>query len=271
VYDRTTNTFANATFFKPAEKNPDELSFKLAPLVIQEVVNGIKSPSRVFGALTPEAGKVTADASLPTIYTLMDAVELSGASRIRLSYVWFYPSIAMLGSLPGDQKTNTGPQIGFLQGVRITLNSAGLPVIWEMLAPVEGLQAIYVAQSIEAAVAAQYGKPLPARRFAVERALDETPETLVPRVLDDGPVAMGPIVYLSAISGEVTTIICRCMAAQVRNLAETRIYELQPFSSIPDSVASHIRRPAGARAAFWPGDAATDKRLEKMLRLPKDF
>src|SRR5512143_4089936 len=52
------------------------------------------------------------------------------------------------------------------------------------------------------------------------------------RALDDSPVVMGPIVYLSAGSRAVSTLICRCMPAQAKKLVSTSTYDLQPFFSV---------------------------------------
>ena len=95
----------------------------------------------------------------------------------------------------------------------------------------------------------------------IERSTQGAPRVVVARVIDDGPVAMGPIVYLSAGARAVSTLICRCMPAQVKTLRTTAAYDLLPLPAIPSELLS--RTPG-----FWPGDSPTDNRLEKWLRLP---
>ena len=96
-----------------------------------------------------------------------------------------------------------------------------------MLAEDSAAEPIFASQNLESAAVAQFGKPLPGRRYALERSLTEAPRVIVARVLEDAPVAMGPIVYLRAGTCSVSTVICRCMAAQVKRLAATSPYQLQ--------------------------------------------
>jgi len=131
---------------------------------------------------------------------------------------------------------------------------------------------ICVSQSLEAAAQTEFGKALPGRRYAIERGLDEAPATIVARVIDDGPIAMGPFVYLSAGRRVVSTLLCRCMPAQVRKIVATGNYDLEPFQSGPGaSLLTQAKALSNERTAFWPSDAAGDVPLEKRLRLPKAF
>jgi hypothetical protein len=156
-----------------------------------------------------------------------------------------------------------------LQGIRITLNSAGQPMVWEVLADSSGADLIFVAQSLEAAALAEFGKALPARCYAIERSVEEAPNVVVARVIDDGPVAMGPFVYLSADTRVVSALICRCMPAQARKLLATGIYDLVPFQSgSTTSLIAQARALSNERTAFWPGGSTGEERLEKCLRLP---
>ena len=83
---------------------------------------------------------------------------------------------------------------------------------------------------------------------------------------------MGPIVYLSENTRDVSTLICRCMAAQAKELAGTSIHELLPFQSVTNSsLLAQARAGTSQRVAFWPGEKTSDDRLEKCLRLPGTF
>jgi hypothetical protein len=255
IYQRATNEFAQADFFKPAEPKTNDLIFSLAPLILQEVNGGKEPLSRPdrFGTLSLSNGVLVLDRSRPAIYWQADNVQLKGKAHLRLSYLWCYA----LASAAQD----AGPAGLPLQGIRVTLNSAGQPVIWEVLADSSGTELIYISQSLEAAAAAEFGNPLPRRRYSIERSPEAAPKVVVARVIDDGPVAMGPIVYLSAGTREVSTLICRCMPAQAKKLMGTSVYDLLPVQALP----------AGVPPALWPPDPPTSHPLEDSLRLPSAF
>jgi hypothetical protein len=176
---------------------------------------------------------------------------------------------------PGDNLTGRPgirPNGLPLQGIRITLNSTGQPVIWEVLADSSGVELVFVSQNLEAAAVVEFGKPLPGRRYAIERTVAEALNVVVARVIDDGPVAMGPIVYLSARTRAVSTLICRCMPAQAKRLLGTSAYDLLPLQATPaQPLLTQARARARDRTAFWPDDAPSDSRLEQCLRLPSAF
>jgi hypothetical protein len=239
-------------------------------LIIQEVGPGHKGQQTgdrklvqdQFGSLTLSNGSITMALSQPAVYVWPETVQWKGTNHTQLTYLWFYRAESRRPSESGLP----------LQGIRITLSSSGQPVIWEVLADSSGAELTFVAQSLEAAASAEFGKPLPGRRYSVERGLDEAPETVVARVIDDGPVPMGPIVYLNAGTRAVSTLICRCMPAQSRKLSSTSTYRLLPGQNdSADSLLPRTRPKSNYRAAFWPGDGQSQKRLEKCLRLPGSF
>ena len=129
-----------------------------------------------------------------------------------------------------------------IQGLRITLNRAGVPVIWEPLFPDENLRMLFVADSLEAAAAAEFGQPLPGRRYSIEPCLEQEGPIVVAKVIDDGPVPMGPIVYLRAQTREITTVLCRCMPAQIRQVAASQQYDLLPMENLITAASILSRR-----------------------------
>jgi hypothetical protein len=277
IYQRATNEFAQAVFYKPAESAAKDLTFSLAPLLLQEV-NGAKEPSSWpdrFGTLNTSHGTPFLDRSRPAIYWEADAVQIKGTALARFSYVWCYaPDSPEQERAQGIRSATAGPaKPGLpLQGIRITLNSAGQPGIWEVLADSSTAKLFFVSQNLEAAARAEFGKPLPGRRFAAERSVEAAPEVVVARVIDDNAVAAGPIVYLSAGTRAVSTLICRCMPAQAKKLLATSTYELLPFQAAStNSLIIQARFLLQERAAFWPGDDLDGKRLEAGLRLPEAF
>jgi hypothetical protein len=258
IYSRATNEFATAHFLKPAEPQAPDVTFKLAPLIIQEAL--ADEPLRDgFGALSLSNGILCLDRSAPTVYVHVDQVEIGSKSRQRYTYLWCYSAG---NSVQNDRALG-------IQGVRITTDSAGAPVVWEILADESGLDLVFVAESLEASAKKQWAKAQPGRRFVMEPARQKAPRTVVARVIADGPVPMGPIIYLQHKSGNVSTLVCRCMPAQAKSLLTSSLYQLKPIQAEnSDLLLQMVRDRLQFRAAFWPGTRDTPA-LEKKLRLPK--
>lgn len=232
IQSRVTNHFAQAVMFKPVEGGLEApLVAQLAPLLIQAIL--------VTNADQLWADRPAPEKSLPLVFVHTNEVVINTNHYAQFSYVWDYAP----ARLPA-----TGPTS---QGVRITLDSHGAPVIWEVCADSTGADVLYVAQSLEVLARAELGPPLPGRRFAVERAAVSNSTTVVANVIADGPVPMGPMLYLQAGSRDVSALICRCMPAQMEQLLAQEDYQLQPVA-VAD--ASFSKSP-----------------LEKRLRLPRNF
>jgi hypothetical protein len=243
IHERASHSFARATVFKPAETVSTNLpAFKFAPLILQEM---------------PEDGPGAATQSLATVCFHVDKVAINGRLHDRFAYLWRY-----------DAETEAYPGLSLpAQGIRITLDSEGEPAIWEVLADSSGGEILYVSESLETAAAARFKKPLSGRRFAVERDLREAPRTVVAQLIPEGPLPMGPIVYLRAGTHDVTAVVCRCMPVQTEALVGQISYHLaaggqslEPFgdSTGPLPVVDH-----------WPAFSWVE--LERRLRLPRRF
>lgn len=228
IYERATVQFTNAVLFKPLEAGPtNTLGFKLAPLFIQEVVS-------TNAAIAP-----------PLVFFEESRFLLDGRPHGQVIYIW--RPLVPAGNTSGE---------AVAQGIRITLNASGSPVIWEVLVDDSGGELIFVSQAFEAAAIKAFGSPLAGRRFASEPDLKTAPNAIVARVIEDGPVAMGPIVHLNAGSCNVSTLVCRCMPTQVKNLLATETYELRPV--VPSKSRPHFDKPGEDGGA----------RLGRTLRLP---
>ena len=94
-----------------------------------------------------------------------------------------------------------------------------------------GLDLLFVSRSLESAARSTFGPPSPRRRFSIERLITDAPLSVVARVLDDGPIPMGPYVYVDS-EGRVTTVLCRCMPSQVRAFSGNGYYDLQPLEAL---------------------------------------
>lgn len=230
IQDRTTNHVSDVVLFKPASEGGEQpLLTQLAPLLIQAVTT-TNSAALWLDQPAPISGP-------PRIQARKDIVLINNRWHWQYTYTWGYATGA-----PRQQ------------GVRLTLDSRELPAIWEILTDSSGQHIIYASQAWEQVARAELGSPLPGRRFSLERDRDETPAVVVANVIEDGPMAMGPILYLEPTSRDVSALICRCMPAQFQNLRDQKDYEL-----LPPAVENQIPSP------FPP------VRLESLLRLPGSF
>jgi hypothetical protein len=285
LYDGASVLFERAQLLKPREETNLHLAFQLAPLIMQEVCepNSIPSPG-LTATLSPSDGERAGvrgriEIAPGRVFFQPGLVQLNGRDHVELTYWWFYDA----AKKPAERRppTRRGPDVRPLkragaetgapiQGVRLTLNTNGLPVIYEVLGQRGGVTQIYVGESVEAAARAEFGPALPGRQHAVERSLDDAPEVVVPRVIDDPPAVMGPILYLRAGTHEVATLICRCMDSQAKTLAGQSFYELVPAgisSNTPDATRLEAANPRELPKDFLN----QTNRLSRNLRLPAGF
>jgi hypothetical protein len=236
IQSRAATVFTNVVLFKPVEGGAESpLAIQLAPLILQEVTqtNAANLGREEFGS--PD--------SPPQVVYEVGSTAVNQRSHQQFSYTWNYPAQGVAGA--------TGQKI---QGVRLTLNAAGAPVIWEVRADSSGAGIIYVAQSLELAARAEFGPPLPGRKFSIERDLAKAANIVVANVIEDGPMVMGPIVYLQRENRDVTAVICRCMSAQFHTLVGQAEYEL-----------------VARQATNGPAPGFSAGSLEARLRLPGVF
>ena len=242
LYDRADRQFASGRMSKPDRERDGSAEFTLAPLIIDE---GLDGPD--FGAVTDD---LTIDSSRPAVYFAESTAILDGLEYRQISYQWWYPPAT------GDELET--------QGVRLTLNENDLAILWEVLVDASGALPVVVADRIEDAAKEQFGDALKGRRFAAERSIDDAPLTIALRAIAPGPEPMGPFVYVDGATRSVSTVICRCMPAQVDDIApEPRTYELLPRSELPAGVPeTWSARPFGTGGAPEnPGRLADDLRL----------
>jgi hypothetical protein len=233
--------YTDAAQLMPKNLQPGDPISDLAPLLV------------IDGSLTGTFGVVEIDAAgagrivpgPPTVYFDRSEVLLRGKPHEQLHYHWWFQ----------DEGTTTFQR----QGVRMTLRSDGHPLVWEPLTDSSGLRLLYVSESLEAAARTTHGEPLPDRAFATEPPADAQPSVVVVRTLTDGPIPMGPWVYLDTPATDVTTFICRCMPSQVTGAMVRTDYTLRAWE-----------RPRGLPAPFAPQLPTTPPgdRLDTALRWP---
>jgi hypothetical protein len=230
VYRRATNTAGAVLLFKPVSQDTQKLETVLAPFILQGTglaAGEVARQRAAFGVPLPGAS-----GSPAVVYFRAGTTLWGGVVHTQMMYLWLYAGGAGDEALPA-------------QGVRITLNRQGFPVICEMLAAPQGRQEVYVAGSVEHASLRHFGGRLPGRRFAVEPAVVEAPALVMPLVVEDGPVVFGPMVYLEGRTRGPHAVICRCMPALATEIVDTVYYRLEPWPA--DAARQLRRRRDGAR------------------------
>lgn len=247
VIKRTGAVFTNAIYYKPIDSEPDAVR-RMAPLLVQGVPDGssLRRPPRIAPAATPN--------SQPILKLDHSTATVVAGRHSQLAWTWQFSS---------SERVHCGHGRPIAQAVRMSLDSTGSPVIWEVFDCRERYVVVFVAKSLESAALRAYGAALPGRRFAVERSAEEQPNVIVAGVLEDGPEPMGPFVYLDETC-RITTILCRCMPARFENAVETIIYRIETSvgSGSPPGRTEQQSRHREWQEPDW---------LERALRLPPHF
>ena len=83
---------------------------------------------------------------------------------------------------------------------------------------------------------------------------------------------MGPIIYLSEGTRNVSTLICRCMPAQVKQLIATQTFDLAPLEGVVlDGFLAAAAAVSNAPPVLWPTAQRIENRLDHCLRMPSVF
>ncbi len=246
IYSRGQARFDRVDYCKPDDRRAGEIIHAMAPLILQEIKGGSRDR---FGALVASNEVTVVDVAQPTVYFQMDTIDWRGKQHPRISYAWCYP--------PPGKETRAHR----VQGVRVTLSPSGQPLFWEILADNSGRRIWFVSARLEAAAVKSYVRPESGRRFVIEPSLAEAPQAIVARVLDDGPMPMGPVVYLDAGTRNTATVICRCMPSQATNIAETVVYRLADFSEAK-ALAGPLREKGDV--SWWPGETEATSPMKQL-------
>ena len=250
--------FTNAVLFTPARTNTENRIFRFAPLLVFETaatnLSG-RSPRDKFGAVETKDGSPRINPKKPTVYAHSHALAINGQPCERFSYVWWRPPLGFNSPM-------------FAQGLRITATPGGQPLVFEILDTSTNSRRIVVAQSLEAAAWQEFRGLLPGRRFAVEQLNGDASAEVVSRVIDDGPLELGPVVYLRGGGGGVGTVICRCMPAQTRSIAATGYYDLVEWTGETNGLLEQAHQQSRIPPLGWSSQMTNDPGLERLLRLP---
>lgn len=224
AYVLTSRVFQRALYYKPMETSAPPDVIPLCPLIVQEVD---ATDRESWHALRParieldSAGHWRANIDRPTVYYSETSISIRGTAYRTLSFVWWVG-----GKL---ENGNSAPR---WRGIVIVFGNDGFPIFQKVIGTADPLEVVFVSESLEQLARMQFGAPLPGRISALEPSAETEPAIVVARILSDGPVPMGPWVYLSRDDATVTTLLCRCMASQVLDFAENNYYELSPSSDL---------------------------------------
>lgn len=252
IRETTRREFKRSRFCKPKSVDRDSKVQVFAPLIVEELGEhpGSTPP---MGLIDPVGKRAIFEPG--TVYYHKGEVQAGTETLNQFIYLWAYDR-------DGSQKEPQNDPI--VRGVRVIVNSEGMPVVWEALEPGRESRIFYVASSIEAAARAEFGEPLSGSHFAIERSLDDGLGVVVARVLDDGPAPMGPYVYLdSSPDRRITTVLCRCSPSQFEDAVETRRYELLPIENVS---ATWKDRPM---SEWIESTVAKSRPLDALFRWPK--
>ncbi len=235
---RTSRRFVNGVLIKPTESavaNPDS---RLAPLILVEHPYGVGLHGKFapFGALYTYQQRQVYVLGEPTVYRAQSQLQIGHSSFDQSIFLWWY-QIGVWGKKSyGCIGEVRNPVIS--QGICITSDRNGFPLAVEVLGPAgkgknDGEpQVFFVSASLEQRAKKAFGSPLPGRQFAIERNSDDVPNVIVAGVFEDGPIPLGPDVYLQAGDFGVTNILCRCTAAQVDEIVRTETYTLKSADAL---------------------------------------
>lgn len=245
LFDRSFEVFDRAVFYKPREPQDVKFDLTLAPLIVQEIPHTSESVADI--SPYPVSGGHREPAAAPSVFVRQSIAQPGlrqahgdlDEDRYRVTdFTWRYP---------GSQKPGTHV-IPEVRGVRVISTTEGIPLIWQVLDSRggqrmgEGQVVLFVSKVLEDAAAEQFGPPLPGRRYSIEKSLEEAPRVVVARVVADGPVPMGPYVYVAGEDHTITAILCRCMPSQVNEFVETRYYELNESLPVHSEKRQLFRR-----------------------------
>ncbi len=238
---RASRTFASARYFKPDTKSTkmSVLVHQFSPLVVQE-----------SGWMLPDA---LAAGGPPIVYVEESRLIIRELVYDQITYRWL---------VLRDQERNPlqeGRHVGHeksheIRGLRITVGQDGFAAVCEVIQPGSLYRRVFVSKSMEEAARKAFSEPLEGRRYAVELSVDLAPHVIVVGVFDDGPIPMGPFVYLDAALN-VTAIRCRCSASLVDAFSDESVYEFLPFESM-QTIDRNVRESCDktiVQSLRWPG------------------
>jgi len=269
--------YARAVMAKPVDVERQRRRFPLAPMLFWRMPTAPAGDPRDTDSVPPagvpalsamcdssraaQSSDDHSDEHRNVVYRAGSTATVSQRDLAQVSYIW----------RSADSSSSDAAAVNWT-GVRMTLDDAGAPVIWEVLDPREQVAPVFVSKRLEAAARKQFGQPLPGNEHAIEAARSDAAPAVVARILADGPEPMGPMIYADSTSRQIETIICRCMASQVDEIAAVVRFELKELDEACGySIIELIAATDSPDAPPWWHMSADANWLERVLRLPDDL
>ena len=196
--------FTRARIFVPSGSDRKSPEYLLAPIIVHETASGSK---------TGYPGWPGEEKKNPQVYLARSVVEINGVTHPQLIYSWRYRDPAKAAETIN----------GTVRILRMTLNSSGYPAVYEILAGNGELTAVHVSRRLEQESSQEHGQPLPGREYSVERA----PGIKVAGLVEDGPLALGPLVFVSLDGKRVVSLSCRCSPSRIDKADGSHRYDLE--------------------------------------------
>ena len=242
--------------------------------------------------------RVSIETADPVVYWTCAQAKVGKRRYDQLIYVAWYPRRPALVA--------NDPQAGDIDGVvvRITLDSSRRPAIYEFVRSCGCFHTLWVAEFVEAAARAEFGKPAGSQQFAVQRAGASRDLFMPALVADDGSRPHRPEAFVTAGDHLLVGIHPQRDESPSYVVEETLPYTLTPYENLTrlplgDGIASMfgndglvhntgraegwLLAPTGMLSAGQPRQIGTMKirmdaydyddprLLDRNLRLPQKF
>ena len=253
-----TREFAYGIHLKPDANTLSARAREFVPLIVREVVadaDMLQIPPYFFGGCDVRwfafphwlEGRMS---DWRRAFVNESSVAISGTEHEQITFAWSMGKTTE-GHESADARETERQQQAIIIAVRITLGLDGFPVVWEILDSRIQYRVLYVSRSAEFLARKQFGDPLPQRQFAMERSVEEAPNVILVRALEDGPVPMGPYLYVDG-TNRIVSVLCRCNPAQVDQFVKEDLYQVQPVTQAEEAFSKAFAGVDLADALRWP-------------------
>ena len=207
-------------------KSPEHL---LAPIIVHET--GINSEAK-------QPGWTGGEEKERRVYLLRSEVQINGTPHPQFTYCWRYETSGRPARI-----------------LRMTIDSSGYPAIFEVFTGAGELTALYASRGLEDAAAKEQDSVLPGKQYNIEG----NSGIKVTGLVEDGPVAMGPLVYVAAGDRRIVSLNCRCSPSRI--------------DKADDSLRYKLITPGGSTSASaeFAAKLPTSEEALRTLRIPRDF
>lgn len=283
----------------------DAFADRLAPVIVMEWPEKRDYPAdydrfgEVYLTGRPDDIRVNINASHPLIYWYASEAKVRDRRHRQYTYVWWFPERPPMKD--GD------PVAGSIDGdtLRITLDSAGRPGVFEVVQSCGCGHLVYVSRRVEEDAKKEFGGVEPGKRLAVERSTKTRRDLIVSGCVDVPDDGVRPVVYIVAGYHEVAKLETLPRdGSSGTTPTEKRSYDLAEYAALSrlplgGGVASmfgadglvhnagraegYLLAPTGILSAGQPRIRGTQKirwddyslddprLLENTLRLPSSF